>query len=401
MCLGAGLVGWIALSPLGSPAWIMFLALAWGNARTRGAAFCVGFSYSFALAFTLPQAMMNFAPSLSPFAAALALPTMAAISGLAFAACWAPSSRGEAYRIASALTLLLVLAVPPLGAVFWGHPILATAELFPGMGVAGIAAAILLWAALASLRLRGMDTEASTASAATSDELVASIIGLALVSSVVHLQADLMTDDTKPLASTGSSVVVGVDFAMGRMPIDQVNQYAYLSLEVAPTLRAMHLPAGSIALLPESVGGVTSSARLQWWHHELADFFAEQGTLILGEWDLHGKGIGVISGQRYRYYPARQSTPWTEWQWSNDYPSFGMFSNVVELGDGKRYALINCYEAAIAWPIFLDLLRQPDAILFASNQFWARDNRGGEAIDASITAWGRIAGVPVVRAINR
>ena len=403
LCFLAAMIGFIALQPSGSPVLLMLLAIFWGHASTRASAFCVGFSYSAATAATLTSALLSFFPGLFVGWTVSVWVVYATIGGSAFAACWPSPSAPIVRRISLGLALLVVLAVPPMGAVFWGHPVLAASELFPSMGLAGIAATCALWSVLGALRLPLPYSSRLAlnrpSNVANSSDLTAWLIAMVTVSLVVHSQYDF--NEAQRVSQARDNNAMGVDFSLGRLATNQVAQYQYLNSEVVPTVKAMAPLPGSVILLPESIAGVNTAARLRWWRLELDDFFAQGGTLVMGENDVDGKGIGVVSNTGYRYFRARQSTPLAEWRPESSYPSFGLWSNVATLRNGQRVALINCYEALTVWPLLLDLARDPDMLLFASNQFWANGTRAPAAMSSAMASWAKIAGVPLVSAINR
>lgn len=400
LCALAAGIGLIALQPSGSPLLLILLALFWGHASTRASAFFVGFAFCFSSAASLPTALSNFFPNLSPLLATSTWIAYASVGAAAFAACWVAPKAGLTRRLISGVILLTVLAVPPVGAVFWGHPVLAAAEFFPGMGLAGIALTVVLWSLLGSLRFPPTSTGSPEVMIPTgSSDVAAWLIGISVVSAVVRFQVDVAGGEHATPHTISSTL--GADFNLGRTSTNQVAQYRYLADEVLPTIKSMSPPAGAVVLLPESIAGVNTSARLQWWRGELDEFFSQNGTLVVGEYDEHGKGMAVISKTGYRYYPARQSTPLAEWTLEGSYQAFGMWSNVAILRTGSRYALVNCYEALTVWPLLLDLAKSPDAILFGSNQFWAKGTRAPDAMSSAMQSWAKIAGVPLVSAVNR
>ena len=271
------------------------------------------------------------------------------------------------------------------------------------MGLAGIAATCALWSVLSSIRLPLLSSNDSPiklpTDVASASDLAAWLIGMAVVSLAAHSQYDFNEDQRSTRASTSN--IIGVDFSLGRLDTSQVAQYSYLNSAVIPTLKAMAPPSGSVMLLPESIAGVNTAARLKWWRLELEAFFSNGGTLVMGESDADGKGLAVVTITGYRYFPARQSTPIAEWKPDSNYPSFGLWSNVATLNTGKRYALVNCYESLTVWPLLLDIAHNPDVILFASNQFWAKSTRAPATMLSAMEAWAKIAGVPLVTSINR
>lgn len=76
------------------------------------------------------------------------------------------------------------------------------------------------------------------------------------------------------------------------------------------------------------------------------------------------------------------------------------FANPSMMVAGRRAAPLICYEQLIVWPVLQSMLHKPDLIIGVGNGWWA-DGTSIIAIQrASIEAWARLFGLPLVLASN-
>ena len=117
----------------------------------------------------------------------------------------------------------------------------------------------------------------------------------------------------------------------------------------------------------------------------------ENSLLILGE----NEGNEV-------QYDARQPVPLVMW---NLWPTTGFKSHWFRKGirqiQGKRTAILVCWEEWVPWPMLVSSFSNPEVILSASNHGWTRNGSvmwDRQTINADALA--RLYGLPMIRAVN-
>ena len=77
-----------------------------------------------------------------------------------------------------------------------------------------------------------------------------------------------------------------------------------------------------------------------------------------------------------------------------------LFANpVVEVGT-TRIAPLICYEQLLLWPVLQSTLQSPDVIVATGNGWWTRGTSIIAIQKASVAAWAKLFGMPVVMAFN-
>lgn len=160
-----------------------------------------------------------------------------------------------------------------------------------------------------------------------------------------------------------------------------------------------------IVLLPESVFGPDDHADRLYWQ-ALSD---RVGVTVIGG------GMWRRDGQRYNAlwvmrpdrparaaYAQRQPVPLSMWRpgskdsWAA--PWFG--PSLAEIA-GHRWGVLICYEQLLVWPAVASGMAGAEGFLLPSNLWWAGGTRIASQLEGTSTAWARLYGVPVVRAVNR
>jgi predicted amidohydrolase len=95
----------------------------------------------------------------------------------------------------------------------------------------------------------------------------------------------------------------------------------------------------------------------------------------------------------------RQRVPIPVAMWGNGYTAAPLSPSVVRI-DGHRAAVLLCYEQLLPITELLSLAAHPDVILAPSNLYWAPASVY-RAESVTVRAWARLAGIPVLQAVNR
>jgi apolipoprotein N-acyltransferase len=69
---------------------------------------------------------------------------------------------------------------------------------------------------------------------------------------------------------------------------------------------------------------------------------------------------------------------------------------ILELPDGRKIAIVVCYEAFLTWPLLVSMFQKPDLIICAANLWWCRDTSLPITQKNVVSLWANTFGVPVV-----
>jgi hypothetical protein len=384
--IACGWVGWsgeVLLLPIA-----IFFPLLWAMASSRWIAALVAAGYFLAASRGLPQGVANFYNAdLWP---GLVLWVVASASfAIVHAVCWT-KRRGENASArkgtdgARALRYLLAMALmglPPFGIAGWAHPLTAAGVLFPGWGWFGLSAmatgllvmATILWPAAAII-----------------------LGGFWLWS------AATWTEPKLPDAWRGVHLEVGQN--LGRD-----GSLLYHRDLIATMLRRTDThPDTHIVVLPESTLGFWTPTIARVW----LDGLRGSGlTVIAGAGAVDPKGYDnvmvVISADAAKILyrermpvPGSMWQPWLQWTAQGGGARADFFGNPVVDVDGFKIAPLICYEQLILWPVLQSMLHSPEVIVAVGNGWWTENTSIVAIQKASVAAWARLFGLPVVLAFN-
>jgi apolipoprotein N-acyltransferase len=69
---------------------------------------------------------------------------------------------------------------------------------------------------------------------------------------------------------------------------------------------------------------------------------------------------------------------------------------ILELPDGRKAAIVVCYEAFLTWPFIVSMSRKPDMIICASNLWWCRETSLPVTQKNVVSLWALLFGVPAL-----
>lgn len=368
--------GWIAWSGVALllPVSLLFPVL-WSVAPSRKIAALISAGYFLAASRGLPQGVAAFYQSdLWP---GLLLWLCASLSFVAVhTALWTANARARPFCYLAAIVLM---AVPPFGITGWAHPLTGAGVLFPAWGWWGITAM--------TAGLMGLVTRVWPA------------VAMAL-SSVWLWSAVTWTDPAVPDGWRGVDLQIGS--SLGRETGLQRHR------ELIQIVREAGDGKTAFVALPESaLGSWTPSVERLWIHGLLGTpGTAIVGAIVVTE-DGYDNVMVVISSQGGRVLyrqrmpvPGSMWQPWRSWLGQSGGARADFFANpVVELG-GKRIAPFVCYEQLIVWPVLHSMLHDPDIIFAVGNGWWTEGTSIVDIQRASLKAWARLFGKPLVISFN-
>ncbi|MGV1963623.1 conjugal transfer protein TraB [Agrobacterium sp. 22-222-1] len=380
--------GWIAWSGnvLALPVAALFPAL-WAMSPSRLTAVLVSAGYFLAASRGLPQGVANFyAADLWP---GLLLWTAASLSFAGVhAVLWKarpegqPSEKGRPGmgRAARYLAAAMLMGLPPLGITGWAHPLTAMGVLFPGWGWWGLGA---MTAGLAMMTSRYWPAAAIV------------LGGLWLWSTATW---------TSPNLPEGWK---GVDLEQGQK-LGRDGGLEYHRELIATVLAAASVKTRSI-VLPENALGFWTPTVAKLWSQGLhgSEITVIAGATVIGPSGYDNVMVGISADEARILYrermpvPVSMWQPWRAWTGQGGGARANLFGNPVVQSDGQKLAALICYEQLLLWPVLQSMLHSPTAIVAPGNGWWTAGTSIVAIQNASVIAYAKLFGLPVVTAFNR
>jgi hypothetical protein len=370
----AGLIGWSGFA-LALPASLAFPIL-WSMSPNRRSAAAVSAAYFLAASRGLPQGVAAFYQSdLLP---GLALWVFASF-GFVFVHTMLWTRRAGWTRPLRYLLAMLLMALPPFGIVGWAHPITAAGILLPGLGWSGLT---VVAAGVAILTTRYRPPAAMA------------FAGLWL-SSAACWTPGIRDQDWQ-----------GVDLRYGGSLGRDVSLTRYAAL--SETVVASRRQGAPLVVLPESALGFWTPTTERWWRNQLkgSDITLLAGAAVVNDAGYDNVLVQVSQAGGEIVYRERMPVPGSMWQpWARFIGVKGgaqahFFDNPVIEVDGRGAAPLICYEQLLVWPILQSMTFDPDVIAAVGNGWWTAGTSIIAIQQASVIAWARLFGVPVVMSFN-
>lgn len=341
----------------------------------------VSAGYFLAASRGLPQGVANF------YAAdlwlGLLLWTAASISfSGVHAALWKARPEGKSpreVRTGMAMVAAMLMGLPPLGITGWAHPLTATGVLFPGWGWWGLVA---MTAGLAMMTSRYWPATAIV------------LGGFWLWSAATW---------TSPNLPEGWK---GVDLEQGhKLGRDGSLDY---HRDLIATVRAAASVKTRFIVLPESALGFWTPTVARLWQKVLrgSELTVIAGAAVIYPGGYYNVMVAVSADEARILYrermpvPVSMWQPWRTWTGQGGGARADLFENpTVDFGSQKLAVLI-CYEQLLLWPVLQSMLHSPTAIVAPGNGWWTAGTSIVAIQNASVVAWAKLFGLPVVAAFN-
>ncbi|WP_233849428.1 conjugal transfer protein TraB [Paraburkholderia sp. HD33-4] len=289
----------------------------------------------------------------------------------------------------------LLVSVPPLGMIGWLSPLHVASALFPGWQLAGL-----------TLGVCALGTAAGVWRSK-----VAPIIGVLLTAAAMVAHSF----SQRPEGPTGW---VAVNTSFGRL--DQRDYDAlYKRTEAVRATADRQFELGArVVVLPEEVIGLWRPSTRYWWSRYLEPLARTDRTLVLGvdlgdreslrghsdneDYSLTYTDSAVVLGAGHGRFDSRQPVPAGLWRpWANVSATPGhVMQGYLHLA-GRRAAFSICYEDFLWWPHWRLLVDRPDVFVGMSNEWFSADLALANIQQQSAESIAKLAGVPLLRAMNR
>lgn len=298
---------------------------------------------------------------------------------------WTGGRRGFIVILLRLLSVFILITVPPIGLFGWASPLLAAGILMPGSGWAGLFVYII----------------ALSLPAALSGKYV---LPLYCVVSALILFAAVHSQPSQPLPVG----FTGMDTHYGRLASGSAG-FTEAFIRTSDVAVRVLSEASAYVVVPETVAGIWTQASEQFWSG-LAGLLKERGqTLIIGaeiyddtkKYDNCMIFLGRDDNRLYRQRVPVPISMWRPFGGAGTANAYWLDSGSVELADGRRAAVLICYEQVLAWPVMCSFASSPDMLIATANQWWCRDTSIPNIQLQCAASWAKLFGVPLVTAANR
>jgi hypothetical protein len=379
---------------------LLVLPLIWSTTCNRWSALSLWGGYYLAGARDLPLVCERFFVGYGelPVSTALALGVAFWLGqALLLAAPWAlltPRDR-TAPRAWRAVFAIVLVSMPPLGIIGWLSPIHVASALYPGCQAPGL----LLGMCVLATAAYGRHSRATLSAGAV-------LMCLALIAHSIRHDAG---------APAGW---MAIDTSFGRL--DQSDYAAlYARTEMAKEAAQRGFERGSkVVVLPEELVGIWRPATQYWWRDYLQQLAATNRILILGvDFIESGSPFGAAAtgGRLLRYtdsamvvgaaderFDSRQPVPAGLWRpGAVVSATLGDVTQPYLIIAGRRVAFSICYEDFLWWPHWRLLTDRPDVLVDMSNGWFSAELDLAHIQQQSVQSIAQLAGVPLLRAVNR
>ncbi len=366
----------------------MIFPLLWALALSRTIAALVAAGYFLAASRGLPQGVANFyAADLWP---GMLLWVMASLSFVIVNAVFWTKHRSEdasgrkGTDAARALRYLLAMALtglPPFGITGWAHPLTAAGVLFPGWGWWGLGATAILLVFMTGRRW----------------QIAVAVLG--------GLHVWSATNWTPPKLTPGW---MAVDLKHGA-DLGRDGSLQYHRDLIAKVRKAAE--AGKdvrVVVLPESALGFWTPTVAQVWQDGLRslDLIVVAGAAVVDPGGYDNVMVAISADKAKVLYrermpvPGSMWQPWLQWTGRGGGAQADFFGNPAVEVDGFKVGPLICYEQLILWPVLQSMFHNPEVIVAVGNGWWTENTSIVDIQKASVSAWARLFGLPVVMAFN-
>jgi apolipoprotein N-acyltransferase len=344
---------------------------------SRGGAAGVALAYYGVASFPVAQVSSGYFGHASPAVGVLLWISATMILAVPWTILWHPDSQQVLWRLPAAL---LVVALPPIGIMGWASPLTAGGALLPGLGWYGVLLIVLACTAIGARKWRA-----------------------AAAIAVASLLANLSYEGPRILHA--SWVGVNTEFG-GGVALDDP-QVDFLVAETVQKT-ALDTKAGVVVFPELLVRRWGEGAELFW--QPAFDEMRARGIAVLigaaspraGTPDEYRNTVIIRGAAEPIQFDQRIPVPLAMWKpWGGeDAVPLNQFGPATARIAGERAAILICYEQLLPWSYLSSLWQGPTVLVGMSNANWTKETVIPRNQEATLKAWGRLLGVPVVSATN-
>jgi len=280
--------------------------------------------------------------------------------------------------------MFVLAALPPLGIIGWGSPLLSAGVLFPGTAWLGLAG---------TLALLGFVSRSPWRAAA-----VAAIV--AVVANCLYIP---------PRLPAGWQAFNTQFEGAGEADPDFLSEFS--SAEAIQ--RTIKQSNAQVLLFPEHVVTRWTEATEAFWQESLDDLARRHATLIVGAGlpkthpqlahaSSYYNALIVRTEREHTVYYQRIPVPIAMWK---PFSPNGVPLNLLGPGTipvrNERAAVLICYEQLLVWPFLSSAFEHPTILITVANDYWAKSTPIPKIQNVSASSLARVFGIPVLSAVNK
>jgi apolipoprotein N-acyltransferase len=371
----------MAFSPL-----ILAVPVFWALADSRYAAFAVVLAYKLTASRGLLPGAAVFLSENHTFEQAAALYFLLPLgASLPFLIFWDSDRKSKAMGIVAAF--LIAYLLPPMSLIGIINPLMASGTVFKGWGFAGMIAMLAVYAVCTISRKTAL----------VSLCVIAAFAVLPPNSWYEPPQAKgIMVADTSFGRLGSGSFSFERDFERANMVFSDLKK------------RNIAQTGAKIVVLPETIAGRLNKTGMKLWRDEIQ-------KSLPGKAVIFGAELPVGDGRKYdnaaiilhegKMAVSHQRIPVPYSMYKGPFAKTGANlhlwdSGILSFPDGRKAAIIVCYEAFLTWPYVTSMIQKPDVIICAANLWWCRETSLPDTQKTAVTLWALLFGVPALFALN-
>jgi apolipoprotein N-acyltransferase len=163
--------------------------------------------------------------------------------------------------------------------------------------------------------------------------------------------------------------------------------------------------AANIVILPETIAGRLNDTGLELWKHGLERLFGKETAVVFGAELPTGDGRkydnAILMLHEGKITASLQRIPVIYSMYRGPFAKTGanmrlLDSGILRLPDGRKAAVIVCYEAFLTWPFLISMIHKPDMIICAANLWWCCETSLPLTQKNAVSLWALTFGIPAV-----
>jgi predicted amidohydrolase len=161
-------------------------------------------------------------------------------------------------------------------------------------------------------------------------------------------------------------------------------------------------------LLPETIAGRLNKTGMKLWSDEIQKSLPGKAVIFGAELPTddgrkYDNALLVAHNGKIAYTRQRIPVPYS--MYKGPFARTGANLRLWECGilplpDGRKAAVIVCYEAFLTWPLLVSMTQKPGVIISTANLWWCRETSLPDAQKTAVSLWALLFGVPAVSALN-
>ena len=385
----SALIGYVGFTATPrTAALILAVPVFWTLTNSRYASFAVILAYKLtASRGLLPGAAVFLSENHTLLQAAALYFIMSFGVSLPFLVFWSKNRKIKAICLVSAFLTAYVL--PPISLIGIINPLMASGTVFRGWGFAGMLAVLAIYALCA----------VSKKSACVFLCIIALFTALPGASWYKFPPPDgIMAVNTSFSRLGSGSFNFAQDYERANMVFDELKRRGIAQTEA------------NVIVLPETIAGRLNETGLMLWRNEIQKLMPDKTVIFgaelpTGDGRMYDNAVIMLHDGRMSVVNQRIPVPYSMYRGpfaqtgaNLNFWDDGVFSQA--LPDGRKAAVIICYEAFLTCPYLLSMIHSPDVIICVANLWWCRETSLPVSMERAVSLWALTFGVPVVFARN-